>query len=98
MYIIFACYLAYPLPSVLSYDLKVLGQSDAAKGVKTPRIRVTLAANIPEERRRRINPSYLDQGTIKIDEWRGRKHEGVFVVPCGGEILHPLKKKIAVAS
>jgi lactate racemase len=80
-----------------STHVKGLGQYDEATGIETPRIRVTLATNIPEERCRRINLGYLNPATIKIDEWRGREHEGVLVVPRAGEILYRLKKKTAVA-
>jgi len=84
--------------SVLAHSthVKGLGQYDAATGVETPRIRVTLATGIPEGRCRRINLGYLDPASINIDEWRGREHEGVLVVPRAGEVLYRLNKKTAV--
>ena len=42
---------------------KGLGTYDAATGVETPRIRVTLATGIPRERCERINLGYLDPAT-----------------------------------
>lgn len=75
-----------------STHLKGLGQFDAATGVETTRIRVTLATGIAEERCRRINLNYRSPAEIKIDEWRGREDEGILVVPRAGEILYRLKK------
>ncbi len=42
-----------------------------------------------------INLGYLDPARINMDEWRGREHEGVLVVPRAGEILFRLKQKSA---
>lgn len=78
-----------------STHLKGLGQYDAATGVETPRIRVTLATGIPEERCRRLNLGYLDPGLVRIEEWQGREQEGVLVVPRAGETLFRLKQKLA---
>ena len=56
-----------------STHVKGLGTYDAATGVETPRIHVTLATGIPEERCQRINLGYLDPETINLDEWQGRE-------------------------
>jgi nickel-dependent lactate racemase len=79
-----------------STHLKGLGQYDAATGIEIPRIRVTLATGIPEERCRRINLGYLDPAAIRMDDWRGREGEGVMVVPRAGEILYRVKEPVAV--
>lgn len=76
-----------------STHVKGLGRYDPVSGVETPRIRVTLATKIPEERCRRINLGYLDPATVNIEEWRNREKEGVMVVPRAGEILFRLKKE-----
>jgi len=73
-----------------STHVKGLGTYDAATGVETPRIAVTLATGIPEERCRRINLGYLDPAGIRLDEWNGRGDEGVTVVPRAGEMLYRL--------
>ncbi len=73
-----------------STHVKGLGTYDAATGVERPRIRVTLATGIPEERCRRINLGYLDPAGIRLDEWNGREAEGVIVVPRAGEMLYRL--------
>jgi len=77
-----------------STHLKGLGQYDPSTAVETPRIRVTLATKIPEELCRRINIGYLDPATIKIEEWRGREQQGIFVVPRAGELLYRLKSDL----
>jgi len=75
--------------------LKGLGQYDPASGIEIPRIRVTLATGIPEERCRRINLGYLDPASINVEEWRGREREDVIVVPRAGEVLYRIKKNAA---
>jgi nickel-dependent lactate racemase len=79
-----------------STHVKGLGEYDTATNVETPRIRVTLATGISEERCRRINLGYLDPASIKIEEWRKRESEGVLVVPRAGEILYRLKQPVAI--
>jgi nickel-dependent lactate racemase len=70
--------------------VKGLGRYDSATGVETPRIRVTLATGIPEERCRRVNLGYLDPASVRVDTWTGREHEDVLVVPRAGEMLYRL--------
>jgi nickel-dependent lactate racemase len=75
-----------------STHVKGLGRYDAGTGVELPRIRVTLATGIPEERCRRINLGYMNPREINIDEWQGRESQGVLVVPRAGEMLYRLKQ------
>ncbi len=79
---------------VLAHSTHVKGQGtyDAATGIETPRVTVTLATGISEERCRRINLGYRDPASIDIDAWRGREHEGILVVPRAGEMLYRLKR------
>ncbi len=81
-----------------STHVKGLGSYDAATGTETPRIQVTLATAIPEERCRRINLGYLDPATVKLEEWRGREHEGVVAIPRAGEMLFRLKQPAEAAA
>jgi nickel-dependent lactate racemase len=74
-----------------STHVKGLGGYDAATGVESPRIRVTLATGISPERCRLINLGYLDPASVRIDEWQGRESEGVLVVPRAGEMLYRLR-------
>jgi nickel-dependent lactate racemase len=78
-----------------STHVKGLGAYDAATGVETPRIRVTLATGIPEARCRRINLGYLDPAGVAMNEWTGREAEGVLVVPRAGEMLYRLSQAAA---
>jgi hypothetical protein len=52
--------------SILAHSTRVKGTGtyDAASGIETPRISVTLATGIPEERCRRINLGYADYREI----------------------------------
>lgn len=79
---------------VIAHSTHLIGQGsyDPATGVETLRIRVTLATGIPEDRCRRVNLNYLDPTSIRIDDWQGREHEGIKLVPHAGEILYRLKK------
>src|SRR5579884_891971 len=74
-----------------STHVKGAGTYDAATGVETPRITVTLATGIPEERCRRINLGYADYRTIDPAEWVGREREGILYVPHAGERLYRLR-------
>lgn len=74
-----------------STHAKGLGRYDAAAAIETPRITVTLATGIPEERCRRINLGYMDPAAVRIDEWSGREREGIMVVPRAGEMLYRLR-------
>jgi lactate racemase len=71
-----------------STHLKGLGRYDPATGVETPRIRVTLATGISEERCQRLNLGYLDPAQVDVESWKGRESEGVLVVPKAGEMLY----------
>jgi nickel-dependent lactate racemase len=74
-----------------STHVKGLGTYDAATGTETPRIRVSLATGIPEERCRRINLGYIDPASIDVKEWQDRESDGILAVPRAGEMLYRLK-------
>ena len=80
-----------------STHVKGLGSYDAASGIESLRIRVTLATGIPEERCRRINLDYLDPASIRIEDWQGREDEGIVVIPRAGETLYRLRPSAAAA-
>jgi nickel-dependent lactate racemase len=73
-----------------STHVKGSGTYDAATGAEHPRIRVTLATGIPEERCRRIDLGYLDPAGVDPAGWEGR--EDVFVVHHAGEKLYRLAR------
>jgi len=53
-----------------------------------PRISVTLATGIPEERCRHINLGYADYREIDPEACMGREQEGILYVPHAGEVLY----------
>ena len=79
--------------SILAHSthVKGMGTYDAASGVETPRIAVTLATSIPEERCRLVNLGYTDYRKIKPEEWKEREQEGILLVPHAGEMLYRAK-------
>jgi hypothetical protein len=76
-----------------STHLRGIGSYDADSGVEKPRIRVTLATGIPQDRCERVNLGYLDPASIDVSEWEGREEEGILVVPKAGEMLYRLKER-----
>ncbi len=76
--------------SILAHSTHVKGTGtyDAISGIETPRISVTLATGIPEERCRRINLGYADYREIDPEAWKGREQEGILFVPHAGEMLY----------
>jgi lactate racemase len=76
--------------SILAHSTHVKGTGtyDIASAIETPRIQVTLATGIPEERCRRVNLGYADFRKIDPQEWKGREQEGILLVPHAGEMLY----------
>jgi len=79
--------------SILAHSthVKGMGAYDAASGIETPRIAVTLATSISEERCRLVNLGYTDYRKIKPEEWKEREQEGILLVPHAGEMLYRAK-------
>jgi lactate racemase len=73
-----------------STHLRGIGAYDAATGIEAPRIQVTLATSIPEERCRRVNLGYRDPATVDPAAYAGREDEGILLVPHAGEMLYRL--------
>jgi nickel-dependent lactate racemase len=71
-----------------STHVKGSGSYDAATGREQPRIAVTLATGIPEERCRRVNLGFLDHREIDPDDWADREDEGLLCVRNAGEVLY----------
>ncbi|HEU0027856.1 MAG TPA: lactate racemase domain-containing protein [Ktedonobacterales bacterium] len=74
-----------------STHVRGAGTYDAASGVESPRIRVTLATGIPRERCERINLGYRDYREINPRDWAGREDEGRLLVEHAGEVLYRLR-------
>jgi nickel-dependent lactate racemase len=78
---------------VMAHSTHVRGLGTYCNGVETPRIHVTLATGIPEERCRRIALGYRDPATLRLEDWEGREDEGILVVHHAGEVLHRLRSE-----
>jgi nickel-dependent lactate racemase len=80
--------------SILAHSTHVKGAGgyDAVSAVETPRIAVTLATAISEQRCRRINLGYQDYRELDPDRWANREDEGILLVPQAGETLYRLRK------
>ncbi len=74
-----------------STHVKGSGGYDAATKNESPRIQVTLATKIPEERCQRINLGFADYREIDSSGWRDREDEGVLLVEHAGEMLYRAK-------
>nr|MBC8248100.1 hypothetical protein [Anaerolineales bacterium] len=73
---------------VLAHSTHLRGIGTFENGVERPRIRVTLATGIPEERCRHINLGYMDPTTIDPEGWADRENEGILLARKAGEMLH----------
>jgi nickel-dependent lactate racemase len=78
---------------VLAHSTHLKGVGTFENGVEKPRIHVTLATGIPEERCRQVNLGYLDLATVNPEEWADREDEGVLLVPKAGEMLYKLANR-----
>ena len=85
---------------VLAHSTHVhgIGSYDAESGIETPRARVTLATNIPEEECRAINFGYRDWRSIDVESFANREDEGVLLVRKAGEQLYHLRQPPAWAA
>jgi len=70
-----------------STHVKGLGTYDAATGIETSRIRVTLATGISLETCEKINLGYADPATIDLDAWSTDMTSSEIKVPRAGEML-----------
>ena len=77
---------------VLAHSSHVRGIGAFRDGQEQPRIRVTLASQIPGLECAAINLDYRDPESIDPDSWRGREPESVLVVDHAGETLYRLKQ------
>ncbi len=73
-----------------STHVKGLGTYDAASGIESPRIKVTLATGISEERCRKIGLGYCDPNSIDPETWSA-EGEDRMMVPRAGEILYRIR-------
>jgi nickel-dependent lactate racemase len=75
-----------------STHVRGTGTYDVASGVESPRIAVTLATGIPQERCERINLGYRDYRTLDPQAWADCEAEGLLLVEHAGEMLYRLRE------
>jgi len=75
---------------VLAHSTHVRGGGTFENGIETPRVRVTLASQLPPETCLKINLGYRDPATIDVESYANREHEGVLLVRKAGEYLYRL--------
>ncbi len=75
---------------VLAHSSHVRGIGSFENGVEKCRARVTLASQIPADKCRALNLGYRDPGTLRVEDFANREHEGVLLVPKAGELLFRL--------
>jgi hypothetical protein len=68
----------------------VRGIGTYEEGIEKPRIRVTLATQIPEDVCRAIHLGYRDPRSINVADFEDREEQGVLCVPKAGEMLYRL--------
>jgi nickel-dependent lactate racemase len=76
---------------ILAHSTHVRGIGTYANGVEKPRIRVTLATQIPEGVCRAINLGYRDPRSIDVAAYQNREDEGILHVAKAGEMLYRLE-------
>jgi len=76
---------------VLAHSTHVRGGGTFENGIEKPRVRVTLASQLPPDVCERINLGYRDPATIDVESFAGRESEGVLLVRKAGEYLYRLK-------
>jgi len=76
---------------VIAHSTHVKGAGTFEDGVECPRVNVTLATGIPEERCRRVNLGYRDPASINPADWQDKEDQGRLYVPKAGETLYRLK-------
>jgi len=76
---------------ILAHSTHVRGIGTMEDGVEKPRVRVTVASQIPREVCEKINLGYRDPATIDVESFANREEEGVLLVRKAGEMLYRLK-------
>jgi nickel-dependent lactate racemase len=76
---------------ILAHSTHVRGIGTMEDGIEKPRVRVTVASQIPREVCEKINLGYRDPATIDVESFANREDEGVLLVRKAGEMLYRLK-------
>lgn len=78
---------------ILAHSTHVRGAGTFENGVEKPRVRVTVASQIPREVCESINLGYRDPATIDVDSFADREDEGVLLIRKAGEQLYRLENE-----
>ena len=73
-----------------STHVKGLGTYDVPRDVETPRMQVTLATGIPEDRCRLVNLGYKDHAKVDARDYEGDPK--TLVIPRAGEMLYRIRR------
>jgi nickel-dependent lactate racemase len=76
---------------IKAHSTHVKGIGTYENGIEKPRINVSLATEIPEERCKKINLGYKDYKSINLSDWENKEDKGILLVPNAGETLYRLK-------
>jgi nickel-dependent lactate racemase len=76
---------------IKAHSTHVKGIGTYENGIEKPRINVSLATEISEERCKRINLGYKDYKSINLSDWKNKEAEGILLVINAGETLYRLK-------
>jgi nickel-dependent lactate racemase len=76
---------------ILAHSTHVRGVGTYENGIEKPRIRVTLATQIPADVCRAVNLGYRDPASIRVADFQDREDDGILCVPRAGEMLFRLK-------
>ena len=77
---------------VVAHSTHLKGKGEFVNQKEKPRVRVTLATGISEERCRRANLGYLNPASMRVEDWLDREQQGIKVVPRAGEMLFRVKR------
>ena len=80
---------------VLAHSTHVRGSGEFHDGVELPRVKVTIASQIPRDVCERINLGYRDPASIDIESFANREDEGILLVRKAGEHLHRLEEGVS---
>lgn len=81
----------------LAHSSHVRGSGEFEDGVEKPRVKVTVASQIPRELCEKINLGYRDPASIDIESFANREDDGILLVRKAGEHLHRLHDGVSTA-
>ncbi len=77
--------------TVLAHSAHVRGDASYTNGVEIPRIRLTLASQIPKARCEKVGLEYCDPDSIDLGWWQSNTNPDYLYVPNAGEHLFRLR-------